>query len=624
MQMNLLGRQTVIPVVTRRNALICGCMATVFLSGCSARDEVIEREAMEVIPPRLELLQDDKLEDREPVFSPTLVDSRLLDGPGGRWEINASEAVTKLDIVEPRGGDTDLLELYSSYVSGAQKLRGLGYVVLPSINSIDGKAKQFDDGLMAAVMSSVAPSPNRPGDRLPRLLKSLLRQVSPGTDAYAWVYAALEIGDYLTPEQLAQRPERAATFVSIFNESANAKPLAFYSWTPDLERIWRFVKFLQQPVDEPIASMLRGTLSKASLVADYRQILGLLARISNPPAEESLLGSRGRVFLPPMGTKESELIRKLFGASGIPPNVELMQEFVKAIRSGQVDMAPKKASGWYDYQVHALETFLLPERGKESQKLLLTKHYKQRMLEGFKALLTKRLETHAGMARPAAAAAAPPPPPKVPEISPRLRVEPNPTYYLRMARSYAFMEQALKAFLGPDEQHRLFGLREGGLRDQPLLRELAAMKDHFYGLHLIACEDIGMEADLREGELADPMGAKARAEAYLGKWEHDRDLAADTRVCVPVAVQNDQYRLWCSLGVKGIKLVASYARPPRGRVSGSQGDWRFMEKTTPSTYLLLADEFGEVSASVPLNRMELRAIADREKTKDRILQALAR
>jgi hypothetical protein len=351
--------------------------------------------------------------------------------------------------------------------------------------------------------------------------------------------------------------------------------------------------------------MLRGTLSKASLVADYRQILGLLARISNPPAEESLLGSRGRVFLPPMGTKESELIRKLFGASGIPPNVELMQEFVKAIRSGQVDMAPKKASGWYDYQVHALETFLLPERGKESQKLLLTKHYKQRMLEGFKALLTKRLETHAGMARPAAAAAAPPPPPKVPEISPRLRVEPNPAYYLRMARSYAFMEQALKAFLGPDEQHRLFGLREGGLRDQPLMRELAAMKDHFYGLHLIACEDIGMEA-------------------YLGKWEHDRDLAADTRVCVPVAVQNGQYRLWCTLGVKGIKLVASYARPPRGRVSGSQGDWTFMERTAPGSYLLLADEFGEVSASAPLNRTELRAIADREKTKDRILQALAK
>ena len=34
-----------------------------------------------------------------------------------------------------------------------------------------------------------------------------------------------------------------------------------------------------------------------------------------------------------------------------------------------------------------LETFLLPEKGNENQKLLLTKAYKKRMLEAFKALL---------------------------------------------------------------------------------------------------------------------------------------------------------------------------------------------------------------------------------------------
>ena len=55
---------------------------------------------------------------------------------------------------------------------------------------------------------------------------------------------------------------------------------------------------------------------------------------------------------------------------------------------------PSPSSGWYEYQIYALETFLLPEKGEENPKLLLTKAYKKRMLEAFQALMTKRRETH--------------------------------------------------------------------------------------------------------------------------------------------------------------------------------------------------------------------------------------
>ena len=71
-----------------------------------------------------------------------------------------------------------------------------------------------------------------------------------------------------------------------------------------------------------------------------------------------------------------------------------MKELVQAIRSGKVDLTPRENSGWYDHQVYALETMLLPEVGEEHNKLLLTKPYKKRMLEAFAALITKRRETH--------------------------------------------------------------------------------------------------------------------------------------------------------------------------------------------------------------------------------------
>jgi len=43
----------------------------------------------------------------------------------------------------------------------------------------------------------------------------------------------------------------------------------------------------------------------------------------------------------------------------------LMKELVRRIKSGEVDLQPKEGSGWYDYQVYALETLLMPEKGEE-------------------------------------------------------------------------------------------------------------------------------------------------------------------------------------------------------------------------------------------------------------------
>jgi hypothetical protein len=101
-------------------------------------------------PPTDDGLESDKLEDKKPTFDPALVDRRPLEG----WLVNQSDAVIRLDVPLVRPDeDGDLLALRPSYAAAmkaAQKGRA-STDVLPSVNLIAGKAKQFDDGLYAAL-----------------------------------------------------------------------------------------------------------------------------------------------------------------------------------------------------------------------------------------------------------------------------------------------------------------------------------------------------------------------------------------------------------------------------------------------------------------------------------------
>src|SRR5262249_22815815 len=182
---------------------------------------------------------------------------------------------------------------------------------------------------------------------------------------------------------------------------------------------------------------------------------------------------------------------------GPPLNVNLMHELVRRIRSGDVDLRPRADSGWYEYQVYALETLLLPEKGDEKDKLQLNKAYKKRMLEAVQALRTQRREAHvrqmdvAMAPRPAAR------PPKLPDrVRPRLRVEPCPSYFLRTARSYAFLANFLEAAVGKDVLQTLHGLKQAGPRTPDLYADLRSMRELFYGLYLVSSEDIGLKTTL--------------------------------------------------------------------------------------------------------------------------------
>src|SRR5262249_52035969 len=94
----------------------------------------------------------DDLPEEKPAtaFNPALVDRRPLDG----WLVNASAAVLKLDVPASKPNeDRDMGVLHRSYGDAckAAKRDRTVELILPSVNLLDGKAKQFDDGLYAAV-----------------------------------------------------------------------------------------------------------------------------------------------------------------------------------------------------------------------------------------------------------------------------------------------------------------------------------------------------------------------------------------------------------------------------------------------------------------------------------------
>lgn len=214
------------------------------------------------------------------------------------------------------------------------------------------------------------------------------------------------------------------------------------------------------------------------------------------------------------------------------------------------------------------------------------------------------------------------------ELRPRLRLEPAVTYYLRTARAYAFLGGVLEASLGDEALRAIRGRRDAGVRDADLLTETRSMRDLFYGCAFVAAEDIGMRATLADGENVDRAKCYAAATEWLARAFDDLDLAADTRVVVPVYVDPSRRitRMWGTFGVRLAKLEVNWIDAPRVRPADESEDWREAKRHElgPATYLIPVDEFAEfeIEGARMLTRKEFRAVCDEEKTKQAIVDAL--
>jgi hypothetical protein len=578
-------------------------------------------------------LTDDDLATKNAPFDPTLVDRRVEKG----WLVNLSDAVLRLDvpIIHP-DYESSFLTLYPSYTAAC---KSSGYTILPSVNMIDGAAKQFDDGLYAALDEAYYKGLEGRLASHVAVIRRLLDKLDPASPAWPFLAAALELAGHKVP--VSDEAGKNNWLADFRADELRSKPIAFYTWSETLSADFRFLRFLARrfDIDKSVPQALAKALGDdAKLSADLKSAVAFYAKLTNPPAYASIVDYAGKrvpsdssfviSLFPPATSVENELFMSLF-PGGLPPNVDLMRELIRRIKSGEVDLKPKPDSGWYAYQVHGLETLLLPEKGPENAKLLLTRAYKKRMLEAFQALIAKRRETHARVLPPAEVKSAEPPPlPPSIQLGPRLRLEPCPTFYLRTARAYAFLESFLVATLGEPAFAKLHGLREDKPQETDLLTELRAIRGRFYGLYLLSCEDIGQRPAFLEGESVDQAHCEELASTWLKGFESDSDLARDARVAVPIFIDfvNHKTRLWVTLGVRLSRLEVAYVRPPRIKPAEGPGDWKPLnpDQLFGLGTVIAVDEFAEVEVNglrVP-DRAELRSLCNAYNTKHRIIEAL--
>lgn len=565
--------------------------------------------------------------------------------------------------------------------------------LIPSMEVVNGALKPFNDGLYAAIELGAQAGVTvdsvevYPGKRafLEDLLASVLALAASATptqaaylrDAAADLGAALRLGGAtpaLPADVEAQAEARAAAFEA---EPLISRPVGFYTWRPELGQIFRQDRFLQNDqVQHPVprdpysdaeigkaAALALALRDDADLLDRYEGYLALYAGLTNPFANlpvtvllpyltglenlDDLGALRSRLLadhpppslpdgcqphfalFPSSRSRETTYFDERYCASGVPSGVNLMDELIDAIREGRIDLEPDPDSGWYDYQTYALETLLLPERGGESQHLLLTAAYKKKLMDTFRSILTQNRETHVRQLETGGSMATAVPPTRS-DIYPLFPVEPFPTFYLRTARAYRFLGTYLAAVLGPDFlAHVRRETEDGTTGAETLDAELRAKAALLYGLHDLAADAVGMAPELLPEETAEfpEADCRAAAQAWLANWRADADVARDPRVIVPVQIDpaTGDVVYWTIPGVRAIKARAEFVEGYEPRdVRPVDGDCEAGD-IVPMEYYLVVEAFAEVripSTTPPPTRDEFRAICDAYDTVEEIVAAL--
>lgn len=666
-------------------ASMTGCLG--ILDTMGREEEVTEREDLFKEP----TVEDDEIEDKNPTYDPDLFFEEEFGDC--IFRMNKSGAVTKLDVVELEDENSDLEhELFPDRGSALEDLSSrAGVDVLPSLEVINGSLKGFNDGLYASVEVGVQEGVTGVFESKRQFLMDLALRLDEAHDlatgaakdhlgaGLAHVAAGLlvsgeTIGDLpeMDPSVVAAAENMVAQFES---EPIFSAPMGFYNWTDTLLQVYRQDRFFQNRLsvmgeDGVLSSDEVGRFAAMAAVIEdatdlrprYESIIALYAGLTNPydsysvaalfdyvdgvasledvssirnsfladnPAPFVCRGTYVALF-PASRSKDSEFFSELFCHEPPPSDVTFIDILINGIREGIVDLSPDESSGWYDYQLYALETLLVPNQGPESDHLLLTKAYKEKLIETFKTIITQTRETHVKQAStPGGGISAPP---KEADIYPKFPVEPFPTFYLRTARGYRFLRTYLEGVLGGDfltARGRM--LVDGSMSEKSLAEELADIIKRTYGLYVLSARAVGLEPS--EHLLADETAefpveeCVAAASSWLSSWESDHDVLADPRVIVPAGMDNQSQEAiyWATIGVRAIKISAEFVEGYEPEVEPSPETHCELREILSHDYFLLVEVMREVRIGLdrtPPTREELRDICDSNETADEIVDAL--
>lgn len=630
--------------------------------------------------------EDDRIEDKQPQYDPARTVVETFGHPACTIRLNKSATVTKLDLT-PLDPDLEALagKVFRGRAEAIAAVSGKETAtrsVLPSMEVVNGALKPFNDGLYAAIEMAVQEGDaSHPGKRdfLTDLLARLVTLHDAAAPAHraSFARAAADVGAalILAGAQPALPPAmdaEARALVGTFESTRLAsKPIGFYTWAPELERIFRQDRFLQNwlpPGVDPVgadefgkaAALALALRSDEVLRTRYDTFVALSKGLTNPyydfpvtsllpylDGSDSLddLAGLAQRFLqdhplpaldapclphfavfPASTSKETRYFETITcGDGGDVP--DFMAALVAAIKRGEVDLTPGAQSGWYDFQSHALETLLLPDRSPESQHLLLTANYKKKLVDTFKSLLTQNRETHAKQleigARGESIAIEPV------KIFPNFPVEPFPTFYLRNARAYRFLGTYLEAVLGAgrlDTVHRR--IEDGTSSPLGLKEELRQKAELLYGLYFATADSVGLAPALLPEELAEfpEEASRARVKDWLAGWKTDADVLRDVRVIVPVQQTEAGTVYWAVTGVRLVQAHAEFVKGHEPRdVTPAEQSACYPGPFAPHDYLLMVENFAEIRLPAdvpPPTRDEFRAACDAHASVEGITAAL--
>lgn len=573
---------------------------------------------------------------------------RTITQDGFRVELDLSNQSLRLSVPEDKGWSHDDSS-GKTEAAVAPTLAGVASDQFVSASVLAQKAKQFDDGLYAAVELAAEQGAGTFAGKA-----ALLRSVAAGliqqppTQSIVTVLAGCKLGKLPIELSAAARQPVQQAVDDFLRDELRSKPIAFYTWTEQLASIFQQDRMLQTELKdkagtEALVKVLKG---EQQARATYESYLTLVSRLTNPPAypdlREQLAASdrdgmnvpaKGICFFPPSRAHETELVKKLYGNRPIPENFSLIDEMIKRIQAGDLKLLPTDDSGWYDYQTWALEPLVIPERMPEAAHLALDATYRKQLLELFKGILALTRETHIKQLEIPAAGAAMPPREVVIRISPELNAEPVASYYFRRAWSYFFIRKVIEGTFGPaalDNMHRLTAA--GSVRPS-LVEELRTMESLFYGAHVSVCRQLGV-APTTSPYIGSGKGNDTDTNvftAWRGNLASDADIGQDSRMMVPVFydVQRKKTKVWAFLGWASRPLKVDFDRPPAATIFDTKGmQVQAGAADAPrlvfhdTNYFLAYPVTAEVYVTKILNRDEFRAHCDQHKTRSAILANL--
>jgi hypothetical protein len=569
---------------------------------------------------------------------------RIIRDQGLEIKLDLSTQVLALDIpVDIGWGESEgqiEAELYPTIKSIPS--RSTDFI---STSILVAKAKRFDDGLYGAVEylcqqgteSFVGKHELLQG--VAAALKEFAKEKEVDKESLnycrSFINAAATLGGQQIAEtQEVQTPAGEIRFDFLSNQ-LKSKPIGFYTWTEDLSKIFQQDRLLQENVDsdKKVRLLGRALSEEKNTMTAYQTYLSLVKKLTNPfPPEycdlsqtQNIHKEKKYAFFPPSQAHETELIKRLYGNNPIPDGFSLIDALVQRIQKREIDLTPKEESGWYDYQVYALEPLVNHDLMPEAKKLFFSNTYKKELIDLFKASLALTRETHIKQLEiPMVGAAAPEP---TIEIYPELSIEPIATYYLRRAESYRFVRELLESTFGQIALKNAHRLTASDRVSKPLLEELLNMESLFYGAYQIVAEEIGMEIDTQfqekseQGKEAD----KKFAREWMRTFTDDADVVTDNRMMVPVFydLERTKTKVLVVLGYAIKPLSISFKQKPKATVTDITGkkakaDLEFMSTRRALIYPVSA----EIYVNTLLNRDEFRTVCDTYKTQSAILNAL--